>query len=219
MRVISIAGACSRAGKTALAESILRALGRGAAAALKFTTTEDVFERCPRGTPCVVCDIDVPFRIVEDPAILDEAGTDTARLRAAGADRVVWAIARASAVAAAWAAVQARTAGHALAVMEGSTIVHTARPHLLAFVVHPFLSPARWKPGSAERIAAADFVVVNRPADQSRPPASAVMDAITAAGPAGPVLVGDVLAPLPLWAPSLAARVREAAAAPLALRA
>jgi molybdopterin-guanine dinucleotide biosynthesis protein len=219
MRIISIAGACSRAGKTALAASVLRAAGAGAAAAVKFTTTEDVFERCPRGTPCVVCDIDVPFRIVDDPAVLDEAGTDTARLRAAGASRMVWAIARASAVRPAWAAVRARLGARPLVVMEGSTIVHTARPDVLAFVVHPFLSPARWKAGSAALIAAADAVVVNRPAGEARAPGSEVMDAIAAARPRGPVLVGDVAAPLAGWAPMLEARVRALTASPMALRA
>src|SRR5258707_1288010 len=134
MTLISISGACSRAGKTAAAVSLLRALPAGRAAAVKFTTTEDVFERCPRGTTCIVCDIDVPFRIVDDPAVLDEAGTDTARLRAAGAARVVWAIARGSAVVAAWAAVQPRLGGADVVVMEGSTITAVARPHRPVFV-------------------------------------------------------------------------------------
>ena len=87
VRIVSVSGACSRAGKTALAESLLRALPAGRAAAVKFTTTEDVFERCPRGSACVVCDIDVPFRIVRDPAVLREPGTDTDRLAAAGRAR------------------------------------------------------------------------------------------------------------------------------------
>src|SRR5260221_5786559 len=97
LKLISVAGASSRAGKTAAAVTVLRALGPGAASAVKFTTTDDVFERCPRGTPCVVCDIDVPFRIVEDPSVLREAGTDTDRLAEAGASRVVWCIAKAAA--------------------------------------------------------------------------------------------------------------------------
>ena len=83
----------------------------GSASAVKFTTTEDVFERCPRGTPCVVCDIDVPFRIVDDPAVLAEAGTDTDRLGRAGARRVLWAIAKEHAAEAAWRAVRSRLAG------------------------------------------------------------------------------------------------------------
>src|SRR5689334_22064601 len=95
---------------------------RGAAAVVKFTTTEDVFERCPRGAPCVVCDIDVPCRIVRDEGTLREPGTDTDRLAAAGASRVVWAIARAAAAAAAWRRVSS-IVEEGLSVMEGSTVV------------------------------------------------------------------------------------------------
>jgi hypothetical protein len=205
--IVSVSGACSRSGKTALAVSLLRALGPGAAAAVKFTTTEDVFESCPRGTPCVVCDIDVPFRIVEDRQVLDEAGTDTQRLREAGASRVVWAIARGSAVGAAWAAVQARLAAHPLAVMEGSTIANTVDPALLAFVVHPFLSPERWKPGSQALMARADAVVVNRPRNETRPPSDAVLRAIDRSRPRGTVLVGDVTRDPAEWAPLLSERL------------
>jgi hypothetical protein len=208
LAIVSVSGACSRSGKTALAVSLLRALRPGAAAAVKFTTTEDVFERCPRGTPCVVCDIDVPFRVIEERAVLDEPGTDTRRLGEAGASRVVWAIAKEAAVPAAWAAVQARLAACPLLVMEGSTIVHTARPDLLAFVVHPFLSPERWKPGSPALLAAADVVVVNRPQGERRPPADAVLRAIDAARPRGAVAIADVTRPLDLWEPLLHERLR-----------
>lgn len=96
MATVVVAGSSSRAGKTALAETLLRGLG-GGAAAVKFTTTDDVFERCPRGTTCIVCDIDVPFKVVRDDATLREAGTDTARLRAATRGPVIWTIARRSA--------------------------------------------------------------------------------------------------------------------------
>jgi hypothetical protein len=124
LALVSVSGAASRAGKTSLAVTLLRSLPPSSAVAVKFTTTEDVFERCPRGTPCVVCDIDVPFRIVQDERVLDEPGTDTARLAQAGATRVIWAISRASAVRAAWSRVASMAGG--LAVMEGSTIVDVA---------------------------------------------------------------------------------------------
>jgi hypothetical protein len=202
--LVSISGACSRAGKTAAAVSVLAALPRGRAAAVKFTTTEDVFEGCPRGTTCIVCDIDVPFRMVEDPAVLGEAGTDTARLGAAGAGRVVWAIARESAVPAAWRAVQARVADAEVVVMEGSTIVDLARPDWHVFVAHPWLSPDRWKTTSARRLAEADLVVVNRPAADPRPPSAAVLEALGRDCPAAAVIVADVTRPLAEWAPALA---------------
>jgi hypothetical protein len=203
---ISVAGACSRSGKTAAAVALLQARPAGSTLAIKFTTTDDVFERCPRGTPCVVCDIDVPYRIVDDAATLQEPGTDTDRLAKAGASRVLWVIAKQKAAAAAWAAVLARTQG-APCVIEGSTVVEQARPDLLIFVVHPWLEPARWKPTSGPLLARADLVVVNVPVGETRAPKPEVLaeNARHRAAPA--VRVVDVTQPFAAWAPEWAGRV------------
>jgi hypothetical protein len=203
--IVSVSGACSRAGKTALAVTLLGAVPPGTAAAVKFTTTEDVFQRCPRGAPCVVCDIDVPFRIVEDEGTLREPGTDTDRLAEAGARRVIWAIAKDSAAAAAWRRVEEMLAKEELAVMEGSTVVGLARPALRAFVVHPHLSVERWKPTSGGLIADADVVVVNRPAGDARPPDPQVLSAVERFRGGRGVHVADVTRPLAEWAPELQA--------------
>ena len=192
MFLVSVAGASSRAGKTALAVTLLAA-ARGRRAAVKFTTTEDVFRTCPRGTACVVCDIDVPFRLIDDPAVLDQPGTDTARLRASGAG-VLWAIARRAWVQQAWCAVRERLAGFDVAVVEGSTIAFTAAPDLVTFVAHPFLAPARWKPTSAALVRSAHTVVVNRPAAEARPPTPAVLSALRTG-------------PLGTWSPGLFGRL------------
>lgn len=207
MCLIGVAGACSRAGKTALAATLLAASRAGSAVAVKFTTTEDVFERCPRGTTCIVCDIDVPFRLIEDPAVLRRAGTDTARLEDAGAGRVIWTISKASHAPAAWRATLERLRGAGRVVIEGSTVVELARPDLLFFVAHPFLATARWKPTSGPLIARADAVVVNRPDAESRPPAGEVLDALRRARGRDDLLVADVTRPLCEWAPQLAARL------------
>jgi hypothetical protein len=201
--LVSVSGACSRSGKTACAVSLLQALPGRSAVAVKFTTTEDVFKRCPRGKPCVVCDIDVPFRLVEDEATLREPGTDTDRLAAAGALRVLWVITREGAAEAAWHVVGARMKGTETAVMEGSTIVDLARPDVNVFVVHPFLSPSRWKPTSARLLREADLVVVNRPASETRAPDSGVLAAITEHRGARGYVVADVTHPLWEWAPGL----------------
>lgn len=201
---IAVAGACSRSGKTATAVTLLRAFPPGTAAALKFTTTDDVFERCPRGSACVVCDIDVPFRIVEDEAVLRQPGTDTDRLAAAGARRVVWTIAQRSAADRAWRAAAARVGDGAL-VIEGSTVVDLSRPDLLLFVVHPFLAPARWKPTTDALLRRADLVVVNRPSGEPRDPDPDVMRAL--ARSERPVRIADVTRPLPEWAPDVAERM------------
>lgn len=207
MALFSVAGACSRSGKTALAVTLLRGLPGGRAAAVKFTTTDDVFARCPRGTPCVVCDIDVPFRVVSDPRTLGEPGTDTDRLGRAGACPVVWAIARESAVGRAWAAVRRMIADAEVTVVEGSSIVPVARPDVRLFVAHPFLSPERWKPVSGPLIAQSDLVVVNRPAGEARAPSPAVMDALAAHRGSRDLVVADVTQPLARWAPWLSARL------------
>lgn len=217
MALVSVAGSSSRAGKTSLAVGLLRTLPPSSAVAVKFTTTEDVFERCPRGTACVVCDIDVPFRIVTEPSVLDEPGTDTARLGEAGARRVIWAISRASAVRAAWSRVAEMTEG--LVVMEGSTIVDVANPDLLLFVTHPFLGPERWKPTSAALIARADAVVVNRPAAETRAPGVEVQDALARARGRADWRVADVMRPLADWAPDLALRLGDLASVPPSVRA
>jgi len=206
---ISVSGACSRAGKTALAATLLRALPPATVTALKFTTTEDVFERCPRGTTCVVCDIDVPFRILDDQETLREPGTDTDRLAQAGAARVLWTIARASAAATAWRAVSLRL-GPGPLVIEGSTVVDLAGPDMLFFVVHPFLSPSRWKPTSGALLARADAVIVNRPRAETRPPSEEVMAEIARHRRLDDVRIADVQSPLAVWAPDLHQRVLHA---------
>jgi hypothetical protein len=203
VRLLSVSGACSRSGKTACAVSLLESWPRGAASAVKFTTTEDVFQRCPRGTPCVVCDIDVPFRIVDDPAVLGEKGTDTFRLGQAGAKRVLWAIAKQQAAEAAWRAVLGRLEGETQVVMEGSTVVGIAKPERTLFVVHPFLSPERWKPTSARLLADADLVVINRPESEPRPPAAEVVDAVQNARRGRGYVVADVTRPAATWAATL----------------
>jgi hypothetical protein len=216
MTTVVVAGSSSRAGKTALVETVLRGLG-GQAAAVKFTTTDDVFERCPRGTTCIVCDIDVPFKVVRDEPTLHESGTDTARLAAATTGPVLWTIARKAVAALAWEATlrlleQARADGPSGGadpglVVEGSTVASLCSPDFTFFVVHPFLSPERWKEGTRELIGRADCVVVNRQASEGRAPGSEIMAAIHEQHPYD-LRVADVLMPLDTWAGDLLPRLR-----------
>jgi len=155
---------------------------------------------------------------VEDAAVLDDAGTDTARLREAGASPVVWAIARESSVASAWAAVQRRLSGADVVIMEGSTIVSVARPDLQVFVAHPWLSPDRWKGTSAACVARADVVIVNRPGSDARPPSPEVLDALRRLGGPEPI-VADVTRPPSEWAPKLTRALVRAGEGVAAVRA
>lgn len=218
MGTVVVAGSSSRAGKTALAETVLRAFGN-AAAAVKFTTTDDIFEKCPRGTSCIVCDIDVPFKVVRDEATLGEMGTDTARLKNATRGPVLWTITRRSVAEQAWQATlrllnQARADSKAEVsedglVIEGSTVASLCAPDFTFFVVHPFLSPERWKDGTRELIGRADCVVINRQAVEKREPSPEVMAAIDEARPYD-LRVADVLSPLDRWAGDLLPRLRSA---------
>jgi len=203
---VVVAGSSSRAGKTALAETVLRGLG-ARAAAVKFTTTDDVFDRCPRGTTCIVCDIDVPFKVVRDEATLKERGTDTARLSAATEGTVLWTIARKSVAALAWDATVRLLDHPPDLVVEGSTVASLCSPDFTFFVVHPFLSPARWKEGTRELMARAQCVVVNRQQGELREPGPEVMAAIHEARPYD-LRVADVLQPLVTWAGDLLPRLR-----------
>ncbi len=216
MATVVVAGSSSRAGKTALAETVLRGLG-GLSAAVKFTTTDDIFDKCPRGTTCIVCDIDVPFKVVRDAATLGETGTDTARLQAATEGPVLWTIARKSVAQKAWLATvrlldQAkadanRGGGDVGLVVEGSTVASLCAPDFTFFVVHPFLSPERWKDGTRELIGRANCVVINRPTVEKRDPSPEVMAAVNEARPYD-LRVADVLEPLDSWAGDLLPRLR-----------
>jgi hypothetical protein len=207
---VVVAGSSSRAGKTALAETVLRGLG-SRAAAVKFTTTDDVFERCPRGTTCIVCDIDVPFKVVRDDATLGEAGTDTARLKDATSGPVLWTIARKSMAALAWeATTRLLDDANRDLVIEGSTVASLCSPDFTFFVVHPFLSPARWKEGTRALIARANCVVINRPQAEDREPNPEVLAAIHESHPYD-LRVADVQMPLDNWARDLLPRLRARA--------
>jgi hypothetical protein len=198
---ISVSGACSRSGKTALAERLIEL--QPELAAVKFTTTDEVFDGCPRNSPCSVCDIDAPYRIVTSGDVLEVSGTDTARMRRAGAPRVIWAIAKRRFARRAWRAVWEEIGGPA--VVEGSTIAVRETPSLSFFVVHPQVDPDRWKPTSAPLVARADAVIVNQREGDPRPPSRQVLRALSSLGCDVP-FVADLRRPLRSWAPALAAR-------------
>ncbi len=90
MRKIVISGSRSNIGKTLLAEKMLRELTDWAA--LKVTVSRPGELRCPRRHGrCRVCsEIKGDFEIIKDKKIINQKGTDTSRLKKAGAKKVVW---------------------------------------------------------------------------------------------------------------------------------
>jgi hypothetical protein len=166
----------------------------------------------------VVCDIDVPFRIVRDDAVLRERGTDTDRLAAAGAREVVWAITRAAAAPLAWAAVTRLLGNTPLAILEGSTVVEQglAQPDLRIFVAHRSMPPERWKPTSSALAAAAHRVVVHT---DGPAPSERVLAALDALGARHNRVVADATGPLASWDADLERRLLDLAGAQPALSA
>jgi hypothetical protein len=163
-KIISVAGATSRAGKTLLAEQIIQyCASRGVPVyAVKFTTTTDIPTPCPRGTPCTVCDLSEKFRIIRDPEILLQPGKNTQRLAAAGASEIIWIISRKSYLPQAYSHLLTHLSPDALTVMEGSTVTSFCEPDLLFYVAANHISPSRWKDNAQEISSQADFFILNR---------------------------------------------------------
>jgi hypothetical protein len=164
MKIISVAGATSKAGKTKLAEQIIRycAARHSPVYAIKFTTTSDLPTPCPRGAPCTVCDLSEKFRIIRDPQILLVPGKNTQRLHAAGANEVIWVVAKRSQLANGYQHLLTHLPEEAIAIMEGNTVTSLCDPDLLFYVFSNHISPNRWKDSALEIMARSDFVILNR---------------------------------------------------------
>jgi len=163
MKIISIAGATSKAGKTLLAEHLIRyCVGKfDPVYAVKFTTTSDLPSPCPRGAPCTVCDLSDNFRLVRDKETLQQAGKNTARFAAAGPSEVIWVISKRSQLPRAYEHLQTHIPENALVIMEGSSITSLCKPDLLFYVFANHIAPARWKESATEIIRRSDFVLMN----------------------------------------------------------
>jgi molybdopterin-guanine dinucleotide biosynthesis protein len=91
MRTIVVSGKESGVGKTYVAQRLLNIFSRWGA--LKVTVSKK--GSCPHGKSCGICgEIKKPFYIIKDSKIINEAGKDTARLKASGAKEVIWLKAR-----------------------------------------------------------------------------------------------------------------------------
>lgn len=163
LQTIVVAGVASGAGKTSLAEAVVRILAKNyATAAAKITVTHG--ERgCPHGGKgCNVCSsLGGDFQVITKPTITEQAGTDTARLGAAGAHPVLWTITRYEMIAQAWDRMIACLSGEKLFVVESNTLAQTIQPALTLMIVDPTVSRRLWKPSASGLIKTADLVVFN----------------------------------------------------------
>lgn len=164
MKIIAVAGATSKAGKTLLAEQLIRYCVErfSPVYAVKFTTTSDLPSPCPRGAPCNVCDLSENFRVVRDPKVLLQPGKNTARFAAANPTEVMWVISKRSQLPHAYKHLLSHIPETALLIMEGSSIISLCKPDLLFYVFANHISSTRWKDSAKEIMARADFVLRNR---------------------------------------------------------
>lgn len=184
MRIISVAGATSKAGKTLLCEQIIRYCAQHyhPVYGVKFTTTSDLPSPCPRGAPCTVCDLSDRFRIIRDPAVLMQPGKNTWRLANANATEVLWVVAKKSELPNAYSHLLTHIPENALLVMEGSTVTSLCKPDLLFYIFSNHMSPARWKESAEEIMGRSDFIIRNQRAGMAdhpgilNPPSALALD-------------------------------------------
>lgn len=161
--VIVVAGVTSGAGKTSLAETVVRVLSAEfRTAAAKITVTHG--ERgCPHGGKgCDVCgSLGGNYQVITRESIISQSGTDTARLSEAGAYKVLWTITREEFVRHAWLEMKALVSEAKCLVVESNTLALTIEPSLTLMVADPTVSRRLWKPSAERLIATADFLIFN----------------------------------------------------------
>ncbi|MBI4470558.1 MAG: hypothetical protein HY650_14685 [Acidobacteria bacterium] len=162
--LVVVSGASSASGKTALAAALIARWPGLTPAAVKVTVTHDLLKGCPRGgSGCGVCSsLAGGYRIITDPAILAEAGTDTARYLASGADRVRWVICRPSHISDAWDALKPFLPQGGVTVVESNSLAMVRSPALSFFTINPKIPRVRWKSSSGALILRSDFLIISR---------------------------------------------------------
>lgn len=90
VKTLVISGAHSNIGKTHFATELLKGLSNWSA--LKITVSHGKKDsKCPRASKCNVCSkLSNKYDIITDQNIINEPDKDTARLKQAGAKKVVW---------------------------------------------------------------------------------------------------------------------------------
>ncbi len=163
LKTIAVAGVASGAGKTSLAEAVISFLAKDyATGAAKITVTHG--ERgCPHGGKgCNVCSsLGGDFQVISKASVIEQAGTDTARLSTAGAYPVVWAITKSEMIIPAWEAMRIAFSDVEYVVIESNTLAQKIQTALTLMIVDPTVSRRLWKPSATDLIKTADLIVFN----------------------------------------------------------
>lgn len=132
MRTIVIAGAHSSIGKTLLAEELLQGLSDWSA--LKVTVKRK--SGCPRDkSNCNICaKLKGNFEIIKDTKIINQEGRDTARLKKAGAKKVIWLVATLRGLKRGLKEALNGFKNSKGIVIEGTSVIKYIKPDLLIFI-------------------------------------------------------------------------------------
>jgi hypothetical protein len=189
MEIVIVGGPHSGVGKTLAAERALQALSGLQYGAIKLTVADGEFDGphargvCGRGASCGVCEtvhVSLPSRIVTAPGAIGKDGTDTCRLRDAGAVAVAWVIALRDAAPAAVdeALAYLQRIGARGAVIEGTTAIEWLKPNVSVLVASD--PGKRWKRVAIQKLSSFDIILRNSvptpPGDMPAPPEFAALD-------------------------------------------
>lgn len=179
MKIISIAGTSSNIGKTTIAEFLIRNLKNSSGhkneslnkntSALKVTTRHQ--GKCIKGTSCGVCDsIKYPYVIIDDEAIINQEHKDTARLKLAGANKVIWLLSYPETLNAGIEKVLSHFDEDSIVVVEGNSFLSEHEADISLLVTKH--SQSNFKKSAKYIIDKIDILVVNNdqniPSDQTR---------------------------------------------------
>ena len=223
MKLIGVVSHGNGAGKTRLITNLLEA-HPGRFSVVKFTTVYRDGEFCPKDAQkrCACSKLHDRFNVISDAATLTQDNTDTGRISAAGARRVLWCLSREGAHAEAWPHVQELLqrdeGGEAMTevITEGNSALLEIPSDALIFLVNPCMPRKFWKSNWKELAERAAAIVVNEAPEAigKRTPAEAEerkasLAEVHAAAPEVPRIVARLDAPWADWAgPMLESLVR-----------
>lgn len=216
MRLIGVVSHGNGAGKTRLITSLLEA-HPGRFAVVKFTTVYRDGQFCPKDAQkrCACSRLHDRFNVITDPATLAQDDTDTGRITAAGARRVLWCLSRDGAHGQAWPHVQELLGPDSPEIVtEGNSALLEIPSDALLFVVNPCMPRKFWKPNWRPLAERASVLIVNEAPEAigRREPADvaerrAALAEVHEACPEAPRVVARLDAPWSEWAGPLLERL------------
>jgi len=146
VRIITVSGTHSGVGKTKMAQMLLKMLKGWSG--LKVTVLHNGL--CPTGKECGICQSKVQkFALISEKNIIEEKDTDTQRIKASGAQKVLWLKARPAGLKQGLKKAITKFKGAKGLIIEGNSILRYINPDLAIFVKSkdaflPFKDSARY---------------------------------------------------------------------------